>query len=144
MADEGGGGEGRGRGFKVTDRRGFTADGSLREVEPGPAGAAPPPAEGGSEPGGKVADETAAHEPLPEIDFSTFVMSLSTSAFLHLGEMPHPDTGKPERNLPLAKQTIDILGTLQDKTRGNLLHDEEKLLEHLLYELRLKYVAASR
>jgi hypothetical protein len=79
---------------------------------------------------------------LPEIDFGTFVMSLASSVLVHLGEIKHPDsTGK---NLPLAKQTIDILGMLQDKTRGNLTNEESQLLTNLLYDLRMKYVAASK
>src|SRR5439155_18740373 len=81
---------------------------------------------------------------LPEIDFATFVLSMASSAFLHLGDMPHPDTQKPEPNLSLAKQTIDILGMLQGKTRGNLSRDEEQLLENLLYDLRLRYVEAAK
>jgi hypothetical protein len=78
--------------------------------------------------------------PLPEIDFSAFIFSLSTSALLHLGEVPDPATQKREKNLPLAKQTIDILGILREKTRGNLTPDEEKLMENLLTDLRWRYV----
>ena len=80
----------------------------------------------------------------PEIDFSSFVFSLSTSALLHLGEVPDPVTGKTEKDLPLAKQTIDILGMLQDKTRGNLTADEGKLLENLLADLRWRYVREAK
>jgi hypothetical protein len=79
---------------------------------------------------------------LPEIDFGTFVMSLASSVLVHLGEIKHPDSAGP--NLPLAKQTIDILGMLQDKTRGNLTNEESQLLTNLLYDLRMKYVAASK
>ncbi len=75
-----------------------------------------------------------------EIDFTTFCISLGSSAFVHLGDAPHPETEKVEANLVLAKQTIDILGMLQAKTRGNLTPEEEKLLEHLLVDLRLRYV----
>ena len=81
---------------------------------------------------------------LSEIDFSSFVFSLSTSALLHLGEVPDPVTGKIEKDLPLAKQTIDILGMLQDKTRGNLTADEGKLLENLLADLRWRYVREAK
>lgn len=82
--------------------------------------------------------------PLPEINFSSFVFSLSTSALLHLGEVADPVTGKVEKDLPLAKQTIDILGMLQEKTRGNLNADEEKLLENLLADLRWRYVREAK
>jgi hypothetical protein len=78
-----------------------------------------------------------------EIDFTTFLISLGSSAFVHLGEVPHPDSQAPAPNLVLAKQTIDILGMLQAKTRGNLTPEEEKLLEHLLLDLRLRYVEKS-
>jgi PBP1b-binding outer membrane lipoprotein LpoB len=80
--------------------------------------------------------------PLPEVSFSTFVYSLSTSALVHLGEIPEPITEKMNKNLPLAKQTIDILGILQEKTKGNLNQDEENLLNNFLYDLRMRYVKA--
>jgi Domain of unknown function (DUF1844) len=83
-------------------------------------------------------------EALPEIDFGTFVMSLASSVLVHLGEIAHPESAAAERNLPLAKQTIDILGMLQDKTRGNLSNEEQQLLTNLLYDLRMKYVAATK
>jgi hypothetical protein len=82
---------------------------------------------------------------LSAIDFSTFVLSLSTSALFHLGLIPDPQTGQPaERNLPLARQTIDILEILGTKTRGNLDAEEAKLLESLLYEIRMRFVEVSR
>lgn len=80
--------------------------------------------------------------PLPEVTFSTFVYSLSTSALVHLGEIPEPITEKMDKNLPLAKQTIDILGILQEKTSGNLTKEEENLLNNFLYDLRMRYVKA--
>ena len=79
---------------------------------------------------------------LLEIDFSTFVLSLSTTGFYQLGLVPDPETGeKIEPDRVIAKQTIDTLQMLQQKTRGNLDDEEAKLLESLLYELRLRYVA---
>ena len=80
--------------------------------------------------------------PMPELTFSAFVYSLSTSVLVHLGEIPEPVTEKMEKNLPLAKQTIDILGILQEKTKGNLTPDEENLLNGFLYDLRMRYVKA--
>ncbi|MEO6954249.1 MAG: DUF1844 domain-containing protein [Polyangia bacterium] len=77
-----------------------------------------------------------------ELDFSAFMLSLASSALVHLGELEHPEHANTSENLALAKQSLDILGLLQEKTRGNLTDDEQKLLEQLLYELRLKYVAA--
>ena len=81
---------------------------------------------------------------LPEVDFGTFVMSLASSVLVHLGELEHPDTAGREPNLSLAKQTIDILGMLREKTRGNLTQEEAQLLDNLLYDLRMKYVDAKK
>ncbi|MBW2135627.1 MAG: DUF1844 domain-containing protein [Deltaproteobacteria bacterium] len=78
--------------------------------------------------------------PLPEITFSSFLISLSSSAFLHLGELPDPVTGEKKKDLPLAKQTIDLLGLLREKTRNNLTPEEENLFDHMLYDLRMRYV----
>lgn len=80
---------------------------------------------------------------LPEVTFTALVMSLSTSALYHLGEVADPNTGKTERNLMLAKHTIDTLNLLSDKTKGNLIEEEKGLLENLLYDLKLKYVKAA-
>lgn len=80
----------------------------------------------------------------PELDFGMFVMSLASSVLVHLGELAHPEAGAGAANLPLAKQTIDILGMLRDKTRGNLSQEEAQLLDNLLYDLRMKYVDAKK
>ena len=80
---------------------------------------------------------------LPRIDFSTFVLSLATSALYHLGMTEGPE-GAPtgEANLPLARQTIDTIEMLQEKTQGNLSDDETKLVQSVLYELRMAFVKA--
>ncbi len=78
--------------------------------------------------------------PLPQVNFSSFVLSISSSALFHFGEIPDPVTNQKQRNLSMAKQTIDILGILQEKTSGNLTKEEGALLENLLYDLRLRYV----
>ena len=77
---------------------------------------------------------------LPEVNFSTFIFSLSSSAILHFGEIPDPATGTKKTNLPMAKHTIDILGMLEEKTKGNLTGDEGELLKNILYDLRMRYV----
>lgn len=82
----------------------------------------------------------AQEVPIPEINFSSFLFSLSSSAFVHLGMIPDPDTGKTQKNLALAKHTIDLLGMLREKTRNNLIPEEEVLFDHLLYDLRMVYV----
>jgi hypothetical protein len=81
---------------------------------------------------------------IPGIDFATFVMSLASSVLVHLGELEHPDTRERTANLPLAKQTIDILGMLREKSRGNLTQEEAQVLDNLLYDLRMKYVDAKK
>ena len=83
-----------------------------------------------------------AEEPqlLPEITFPSFIFSLSSTAFVSLGMIPHPETGKTEKDLPLAKQTIDLLSLLREKTRNNLTPEEDNLFDHLLYDLRMVYV----
>jgi len=82
---------------------------------------------------------------LPEMSFATLVLSLSTSALLHLGVPPEPgEAPPPELNLPLARQTIDILEILREKTRGNLDESESHLLEQVLHDLRMRFVAARK
>ena len=76
----------------------------------------------------------------PEINFPTFVVSLNASALLHLGQIEDPTTGQKSKNLPMAKQTIDILSMLEQKTAGNLTDEEKNLLKNILYDLRLMYV----
>ena len=93
----------------------------------------------------------AAQKPAPQkeetpfqIDFATFIMSLTQSAFYQLGEVPDPLTGKTELNLPAVHQTIDMLIMLKEKTTGNLTPEESKLMEQMIYELQMKYVAKSK
>jgi hypothetical protein len=85
-------------------------------------------------------DEEKTDYQLPEINFATFIFSLNHSVLVHLGVVEDPSTGKKEKNLPLAKQTIDILGMLEEKTKGNLSEDEEKMLKNILYDLRMIYI----
>ncbi len=89
--------------------------------------------------------EDAAPTALPELTFSTLVLSLSTSAMLHLGVSPGPEAGEaPELNLPMARQTIDILEMLAEKTKGNLEPQEAALLENVLHQVHMKYVEAGK
>ncbi len=85
-------------------------------------------------------DASAQKGPLPEIDFTSFIFSLSTSALIQLGEIEDPFTQKLVKNLPLAKQTIDLIGMLKEKTKGNLSPAEEKVFDFVLYDLRMRYV----
>jgi hypothetical protein len=116
--------------YKVTDRRGFAADGSERESNaPEPEQTAPEPAPAGE---------------LPDVDFNTLVLSMATSAVALLEGLDDQGEKTQAPNLPLARQSIDIIAMLQKKTKGNLTGEEERLLDHILYDLRLQYVAAQK
>jgi hypothetical protein len=80
----------------------------------------------------------------PGITFTAFVMSLATTAAVHFGDLADPVTGTSRADLPAASQMIEIMGMLQEKTRGNLTPDESQLIESLLYELRMRFVEASQ
>jgi hypothetical protein len=124
------------RSFKVEDRRRFVDD-AAPAPDPEPAAAAPPPPE---PPPHRASETEHQHQ---EINFTTFVMGLSTQALMHLGEIVEP--GAPSTpDLPAAKQMIDLLGVLREKTTGNLDAAEEQLLASMLYDLRMRYVEVSR
>jgi hypothetical protein len=161
------------KGFKIQDRRRFSAEG---ELKPEFSGADEPSAKPDAPQVGAVSGaraepasqpqqaEQAASTPQQaaaaqgyaaaraeghpsaagEITFGTFLMSLSTEALVHLGEMPDPAGGQPQPDLAMAQQLVDILGMLRDKTRGNLDHDEQALLDAILFDLRMKYVEIAR
>lgn len=80
---------------------------------------------------------------MPEVTFTTFIMSLNTSALFHLGELEDPVSGEKSQDLVLAKHAIDTLQLLQNKTRGNVTDKERELLENVLHDLKLRYVKAS-
>ena len=90
-------------------------------------------------------DKSSGGAQMPKIDFSTFVISLGTSAFYHMGFVNDPEQGTPpDKNVPLSGQTIDTLEMLAEKTRGNLDEQENKLLASLLYELRMRFVEVEK
>ena len=132
------------KGFVIKDRRRFAEGAETEEDKQG----------AGFEAASAVGEEEGAHEelsaerekeggPLPEVTMATFIFSLSSSALVHLGEIPEPETNRSKVDLPIAKQIIDTLGMLQDKTKGNLDQDEERLLKSVLYDLRMRYVQKS-
>ena len=101
----------------------------------------------------KTADENASESSgagtsagdLPKVDFSTLVLSLGTTALYQLGVVQGPGKGEAVPADPLvAQQTIDTLEMLREKTRGNLDDEERKLIDSLLYELRMRFVEVSR
>ncbi|HEY2664541.1 MAG TPA: DUF1844 domain-containing protein [Candidatus Binataceae bacterium] len=152
------------KGFKVEDRRRFSAEGEARpEAETGPEEVRPEaeirpdskeaPLSGrtsapqAKQTGGaqtQFRTEPGADRGRGEFTFATFVVSLSTQALMLLGEIPDPMTNQKSTDLPAAQQLIDILGVLQEKTRGNLDHDETGLLDSILFDLRMKYVEVAR
>ena len=123
-------------GFVVKDKRLFDESGKERPQEEAPSSAA--------EEKPKV-QESSQTEPkkesdYPQVNFTNFVLSLSTSALFHFGDFPEYEGGKTEKNLPAAKQTIDILDMLSEKTKGNLDENETNLIQGALYELKMRYV----
>jgi len=159
------------RGFKVADRRRFSSEGEAKpEVEdrPAPEAAKPNEKPGTSQPtqeelhvhggpsAGAQAEASAAYQKAAssqpggadvgpqDLTFASFVVGLSTEALALMGEMPHPATGERMNDLIGAQQLIDIIAILHDKTRGNLTHDEDTLLDAILFDLRMKYVEKAR
>ncbi|MGZ6186701.1 MAG: DUF1844 domain-containing protein [Candidatus Binataceae bacterium] len=176
------------KGFKIQDRRRFSAEGELKPEFSGadePTAAKPdapphsdalrtggPPHSAGAQAAAPSQHQTEASHPQQEaaakgyaaarsaagseaypsqagaetgdISFGAFLMSLSTEALVHLGEMADPSSGQAQRDLAMAQQLIDILGMLREKTRGNLDHDEQALLDAILFDLRMKYVEIAR
>lgn len=142
-------------GLRVTDRRLFTANGILRnalpeEEAPAEQDAADQPGTDAATPSASVADAGAdagfERRPLDEpegVDFTMLINAMAQPALIFLGEIPHPGTGQPEVNLEQARLQIDLLDTLRIKSRGNLTADEEGLLDRMLYQLRMLYVARS-
>ncbi|HVA77118.1 MAG TPA: DUF1844 domain-containing protein [Candidatus Binataceae bacterium] len=134
MRDE----EEKDKGFKVQDRRRFSAEGELKP------GDTDEPVTAAAEPAPSPKPSGGAHHAEPEINFVTFVVGLSTEALAALGEMPDPATGKPSRDLRAAQQMIDIIAMLAEKTRGNLDPNEQSLVEAILFDLRMKYVELAK
>jgi hypothetical protein len=129
--------------FVVKDRRIF-ADENLDATETEKDDTAAPQEDTAtdSQPEAESPTEQQQEPPpqFPEINFATFVASLNASALLQLGAIEDPTSGQKNKNLPMAKQTIDILSMLQEKTTGNLSEEEENLLKNVLYDLRIMYV----
>ena len=128
-----------GKGFTVQDRRRFSPEtGEARQDAPEQTAtqAASATAQAAEAP------RATQEEALPEINFSAFVISLSTQVLMNLGEIANPITAKVETDVLVAKQMIDILAMLKDKTRGNLNASEDRLMEDILFDLRMKYVEA--
>ena len=137
-------------GFKVTDRRQFTSEGETREEDPQqPAPQEQEPAPQEQQPAAEASQEEEASPASPQdssrsVDFASFLLSLATTGMVHLGEIPEPSTGQKSEDLEGARQMIEILDIMKVKTEGNLSGEESKLLENLLYELRMKFLSKSK
>jgi hypothetical protein len=149
MADEE-----QGQGFTVRDRRVFapereeTATGEEPQAaEPKPEKAEqekPEPADEAAKKEAPRAEEQARDVPLPEPSFSSFLtFFFFQQVLMCLGDIPHPETGVVEKNLPMARYLIDMMAVLKEKTKGNLTADEEQQINSFLTELRMRYVQKS-
>ena len=144
--------------FKVTDRRLFNPDGTLRDDALIEEAAPAPPSEPGAaaspssaQPQGQFAAATAPElqsEPEdaePERTmFNEFLMGIASSAFIYLGLVEHPATGRRQVDMTAAKESIDMLVMLHEKTKGNLTRGEEKFFDDLLSDLKMQYVTMRR
>lgn len=129
------------KGYTVRDRRIFSPEESGQEKKAEEPPASESAARPKEEPAkARVQEESKKSTVLPQVDFSTFIFSLNTSALVHLGEIAEPGTGEKQKDLIFAKHTIDTIAMLQQKTKGNLTKDEEALIEHILYDLRMRYI----
>lgn len=135
------------RAFKVQDRRRFSETGEARpDADAGetPQEKESPPTQEASDAAAREYQREPRQQQFPELNFAAFVISLSTQALAHLGEIPDPAEGAVRVDLSAARQMIDILVILRDKTKGNLDSAESGLLENALYDLRMKYVEKAR
>jgi hypothetical protein len=93
----------------------------------------------------RMADDQVQDREESAVTFLGFILSLAHTAAVHFGDVPDPVSGQTSpANLPAAQQMIDILSLLEEKTRGNLSAEERQFLDQILYELRLRYVEASK
>ena len=137
--------------FKITDRRLFNADGSLRDdaviPEPPPVAEAIPQPIIASEPEPAPQEEFQAEDDdvmAEQTMFTEFVMQIASSAFIYLGLVEHPGTGRRQVDPMAAKDTIDLLMLLREKTDGNLTPGEAKFFDELLSELKTQFVSLRR
>ena len=136
------------KGFVIKDKRALNKEGNKSGNKSGNETGKPKTADPDGETQKKEAKETPSQEssqiPLPEINFPSLIFSLSSTALFHLGELPDPQTNEKKKDLPLAKHAIDTIAMLKEKTAGNLTGDEEKFIENVLTDLRLRYVKEKR
>jgi len=131
--------------IKVTDRRAFTHSGERRTPDeepattPAPGEPRPRPVQGEGFELRRTPEAPAHPERDPEVNFTSFILSLASTAFIHLGEMEDPVTGARSVNPPAARQIIDIIEMLRARTQGNLDAKEEEFLRSILAELKMTF-----
>jgi len=123
------------KGFVIKDRRAFDDKGEPKEKDSTEEKVKEEPKE-------KPQKKEAETPPLPEVNFSSLILSLSSTAFLHFGEIPDPGTGEKRKDLALAKHAIDTIAMLKEKTEGNLSEEEKQFIENILTDLRWHFVKA--
>jgi hypothetical protein len=123
------------KGFVIKDRRSFDEKGDLKDEAPKEEKKVEK-----EEKKEQASDTETQRPPLPEVNFTSLVFSLSSSALFHLGEIPDPQTGEKKKDLPLAKHAVDTIAMLKEKTVGNLSEEEQKFVENVLTDLRWRYV----
>ena len=125
------------KGFVIKDRRSFDEQGDLKDQESGDEKKKEEPKE-----------NTAKEEPkrpiLPEVNFTSLIFSLSSSALFHFGDIADPQTGEKKKDLPLAKHAVDTISMLKEKTEGNLTKEEQTFITSVLTDLQWRYVKAAK
>lgn len=124
-----------GSGFVIRDKRGQSREDVDAKPAPEPSTVSPtttPPS-----------PDAGTSDPAPPLSFSSFIFSLGTSALTLMGEQLSPDHPASGVNLPQAKEIIEILSLLEEKTKGNLTEEEATVLRDMLYTLRMKYVESA-
>lgn len=130
------------KGFVIKDRRSFDEKGELKDSET-EKDKKTEDEKKEDETKTKAPEEETERPPLPEVNFSTLIFSLSSSALFHLGEIADPQTGEKKQDLPLAKHAIDTIVMLREKTKGNLTEEEQKFIDSVLNDLQWRYVKAA-
>ena len=128
-------------GFVIKDKRSFDEQGDLKEKD-SPEEKVQEEEKVKKEPEKEAPKKAPETPPLPEVNFSSLILSLSSTAFLHFGEIPDPATGEKKKDLALAKHVIDTIAMLKEKTEGNLTKEEKQFIENILTDLRLRFVKA--
>jgi hypothetical protein len=124
------------KGFVVKDKRSFDDDGALKSEQ------TVKPEKEEADKSDKAPEQKNDTLPLPEVNFSSLILSLSSSVLFHFGEIPDPQTGEKKKELAMAKQGIDTIAMLKEKTAGNLSKEESMFVESVLTDLRWRYVKA--